>query len=102
VNVENAQGPHYLVIGQNFDRHWKASIDGRDLGPPLLLDGYSAGWRIDRTGTYTVSVRYGQQRVYAFALLLSAVTVIIALGSIGKGLLRRRRLSRLGGDPGRR
>jgi arabinofuranan 3-O-arabinosyltransferase len=99
VSVEDAAGPYYLVIGQNFDHRWKASIDGEDLGPPLLLDGYSAGWRVSRVGSYTVSVSYGPQRLYIFALLLSAATFLVALGLISVHLraIRRRRMS-LGTD----
>jgi len=99
VQVRDAREPFYLVIGQNFDRRWKASVDGRDLGPPLLLDGFSAGWRIDRAGTYTVSVRYGQQRLYEFAVWLSGGVLAFAIGAVTMGLLRRRRRSRPRWDP---
>jgi len=91
IAVKNAEGPYYLVVGQNYDPRWKASIDGRDLGPPIVLDGYSVGWRVSRPGSYTVSVRYGKQRLYDGALLLSAVTLALGFTFIVLGWRRRRR-----------
>jgi arabinofuranan 3-O-arabinosyltransferase len=90
IEVKNAQGPFFLVIGQNYDTKWKASIQGRDLGPPTVLDGYSAGWWIDRLGSYAVSVRYGQQRLYTMALALSVATLLIVIAVVIFGLMRRR------------
>lgn len=89
VAVREAIEPFYLSIGQNYDSRWKASIDGQDLGPPLLLDGYSAGWRISRTGSFTVSVRFAPQRPYALALLLSGCTLAFALGLVAARIVRR-------------
>jgi arabinofuranan 3-O-arabinosyltransferase len=91
VQVSGATGPYHLVIGQNFDEGWRASIDGADLGPPLLLDGYSAGWRIERAGSYTVTVRYGPQRTYTIAVMVTALAAAAACLIIGRELLRRRR-----------
>jgi arabinofuranan 3-O-arabinosyltransferase len=101
VSVQDARDPYYLVIGQNFDPRWKASIDGKDLGPPQLLDGYSAGWRIARVGSYSVTVRYGPQRLYTFALLVSAATFLLALAIITISLVVRvRRRAKASVDPG--
>jgi arabinofuranan 3-O-arabinosyltransferase len=101
VSVQDATDPFYLVIGQNFDPRWKASIEGQDLGPPVLLDGYSAGWRIARVGSYSVTVRYGPQKLYTFALSLSAATFLLALAVVTVSLLRVRRRAKRRGDPGR-
>jgi arabinofuranan 3-O-arabinosyltransferase len=90
VQVRGAQGPYFLVTGQNWDPHWTASIDGTSLGAPTLVDGYSAGWRIDRSGSYVVTVRYGKQRLYVFALVVSALTLIVAVTVIAVGRLKRR------------
>jgi arabinofuranan 3-O-arabinosyltransferase len=91
VRVEDASGPFYLTIGQNWDDGWRASIGGHDLGPPLLLDGYSAGWLIDRAGSYEVVVRYGPQSRYVLAVGLTALSVAAAVATIVIGLVRRRR-----------
>jgi arabinofuranan 3-O-arabinosyltransferase len=91
ITVKNAAGPYYLVIGQNYDPRWEASIGGTGLGPPIVLDGYSLGWRVSRAGTYTISVRYGKQRLYDGALLLSGLTLAFGLAAIVVGWRRRRR-----------
>lgn len=82
VAVQDAADPYYLVIGQNMDHGWRARIDGRDLGPPVLLDGYSAGWRIDRPGSYSIAVRYGPQRIYTFALIVTGATLLVAMSVV--------------------
>ncbi len=92
VRVENAAGPYYLMIGQNYDPQWHASINGADLGPALLLDGYSAGWRINERGSYVVAVRYAPQRVYTLMLALSGVSVGFGLAVVAWTSRRRRRL----------
>ena len=79
IRVTDAAGPFFLVIGQNDSPSWQASIAGADLGSPILLDGYSAGWYVTRAGTYTIDVRYGPQRLYAVALAVSAFSLLIAI-----------------------
>jgi arabinofuranan 3-O-arabinosyltransferase len=94
VAVRAATDPYYLVIGQNMDPGWRATIDGRDLGSPILLDGYSAGWRIDRPGSYSIAVRYEPQRAYAWALAVTGGTLLLAGGAVATGGLERRRRRR--------
>jgi arabinofuranan 3-O-arabinosyltransferase len=74
--VTGATGPYYLVTGQAYDARWRASLDGRDLGPPIVVDGYATGWRIDAPGTHTMTIRYGPQRVTDLALVASALAVL--------------------------
>lgn len=40
-------GPSWLVLGESFNRGWRAWCDGRELGGPVVIDGYANGWRID-------------------------------------------------------
>ena len=37
-------GPSWLVLGQSFSHGWRATCDGRSLGPPQPIDGYANGW----------------------------------------------------------
>jgi len=76
VRVTNATEPYYLVTGQAYDSRWRATLDGRDLGPPIVVDGYAAGWRIDQPGTHTLRFEYAPQRVTDAALLASGVGVL--------------------------
>ena len=82
IRVRNATSPYYLVIGQNFTPSWHASIGDTDLGRPLLLDGYSAGWRVSKSGSYTITVRYGPQRVYTLALGVTGMALAVALAAV--------------------
>jgi arabinofuranan 3-O-arabinosyltransferase len=39
--------PAWLVLGQAYSDAWRASCDGRPIGPPEPVDGYAMGWRVD-------------------------------------------------------
>lgn len=77
-HVSGATQPYFLVTGQALDPHWRATLDGHDLGPPIALDGYSAGWRVDAPGDHAISVRYTGQTATDAAVVGSGV---VALGS---------------------
>lgn len=79
VAVHDSTAPFYLTIGQNYSPSWRASIRGKGLGVPVLLDGYSAGWRVARTGSFVIDVRYAPQRTFEIALGLSALTLLAAV-----------------------
>ncbi len=86
VRVSGAAGAWYLMSGQAYDPRWRASVDGVDLGPPVLVDGYAAGWRVEVPGTeHTARIWYGPQRVTDAGLLLSGAAV---LGCLALLLLR--------------
>ena len=91
VDVRGGSAPFYLSIGQNYAKGWTASIDDASLGRPVLLDGYSAGWRVDRPGSYRVSIRYGPQRRYDVSLGISAFAVLAVLGVLLVPVISRRR-----------
>lgn len=91
VHVRGATRPFYLVIGQNYDRKWQARIGAHDLGLPLLLDGYSAGWRVTEAGDYTITVAYQRQHRYQLVLLVSGAALVATIAVIAVALARRRR-----------
>ena len=97
VTVSAAAGPYYLVLGQAFDPRWSATMDGQDLGRPVTVDGWSAGWLIQDPGPHHLVIRYTPQRPATWALLLSLLGVGLCL------LLVRMRpaaaLPRLAGPP---
>jgi arabinofuranan 3-O-arabinosyltransferase len=72
IHAGAASAPYYLVAGQGFDRRWRASMDGRPLGPPLLLDGYSVGWRVTDLRPHRFEVAFGPQRAASWSLAASA------------------------------
>jgi arabinofuranan 3-O-arabinosyltransferase len=92
-----AGGPYYLVVGQGYDRRWRATMDGRRLGPPLLLDGYSVGWRITDQRPHRFEVTFGPQRAATLAQTRSAAgLVLVALLLLGSRLPRPLRAWRAG------
>jgi arabinofuranan 3-O-arabinosyltransferase len=87
LTAEAARAPYYLVLGQGYDRRWRATMDGQPLGPPVLVDGYSTGWRVSDTRPHRFVVEFAPQRAATASLLatLAAVAIVVAL------LLWRRR-----------
>jgi arabinofuranan 3-O-arabinosyltransferase len=84
VRTGAAAGPYYLLAGQGYDRRWRATMDGRPLGPPMLLDGYSVGWRVTDPGPHRLEVVFGPQRAAVWALGASlAGLAVIALLLVG-------------------
>ena len=41
-------GPSWLVLGQSYNRGWRAWCGDRSLGEPVAIDGYANGWRVGR------------------------------------------------------
>ena len=90
VRTGAASGPYYLVAGQGYDRRWRATMDGRELGPPLLLDGYSIGWRITDPRPHRFEVAFGPQRAARWAFLASAAGLVLVAGLLIGWRPRRR------------
>jgi arabinofuranan 3-O-arabinosyltransferase len=78
ITSPSTTAPWTLVLGQAFDARWRAEVDGKDLGPPQVVDGYSAGWTINAPGAHVIDVRYGPQRSADVALVLSGAGVLLA------------------------
>ncbi|MBI5103621.1 MAG: DUF3367 domain-containing protein [Solirubrobacterales bacterium] len=83
-------GPSWLVLGQSYDRFWRASCDGRDLGEPRPMQGYANGWPVDR-GCRDVAFAYKPQRIADAGYLVSAIGCAALLALLGAGAVRRRR-----------
>ena len=73
--------PVALKTGQSWDPRWHATVDGVDLGPPRVVDGWSIGWVLDAGGERTVHVTFGPQRAADAGLWASAVVVLVAAGA---------------------
>jgi arabinofuranan 3-O-arabinosyltransferase len=79
--TEAAQGPYYLVFGQGYDSRWQGTIDGQPLGPPLVIDGYSVGWRISDRRPHRIAIEFRPQRwaTASLAASLAALAVVLVL-----------------------
>ena len=90
--TEAADGPYYLVLGQGWDPRWRATVDGLPLGPPAVVDGYSAGWRIPDTRAHLVAIDFAPQRWARLSLAASLAGLVLVLALLaGVGAARRGR-----------
>lgn len=73
----------WVIVGEGFNEAWSATVDGRDLGAPTLIDGNANGWWLEPTTTVTsVEVAWTAQRPLNIAFLLSALFAIACIGLI--------------------
>lgn len=54
--------PCVLSSGQAFDPRWTARADGAGLGPPIVVDGFAAGWRVQLDEGAVVTMEFGPRR----------------------------------------
>ncbi len=85
----------YLVVNQNFNAGWQASVAGRVL-TPVQLDGWKQGWLLPAGTRGLVTLTYLPDAPYRSALLsgLAALGLLIVIALLP---LRRRRLRPEGG-----
>jgi arabinofuranan 3-O-arabinosyltransferase len=86
----DVRGPSYLVLGQSYDRGWRATCDGRDLGAPQVLQGYANAWLVE-AGCRDVTFAYAPQKLADAGYLVSGVGCAGLLALLGAGAWRRRR-----------
>jgi hypothetical protein len=85
--------PGWLVLGEGFNRAWRATCDGEDLGAPVPLQGYATAWRV-APGCEDVAFAWAPNRLFAPAYALSALACLVLVG-----VLLRRRLRRTASEP---
>jgi arabinofuranan 3-O-arabinosyltransferase len=100
----SASARSYLVINENFNVGWRASIGGRPLRT-VRLDGWKQGWLLPAGTAGVVTLTYGPDRLYHDAIIggLGAVGLILllAVAPWAVGALRRAaREARDGAAPG--
>ncbi|MHB1988405.1 MAG: alpha-(1-_3)-arabinofuranosyltransferase domain-containing protein [Acidimicrobiales bacterium] len=71
----------WLVLGQSFNKGWAATVGGRSLGPPVLIDGYANGWYVapSSSGPLVVHLDFLPQRLVDAGLVLSAGVLWLCL-----------------------
>ena len=84
-----ASGPAWLVLGESYNRGWRAWCGDRDLGAPEPIDGYANGWRIDR-GCATARFEFAANSAARWSLWLAAAGCLAMLVLLGVGWRRRR------------
>jgi hypothetical protein len=83
-------GRSWLVLGESYDRGWRASCDGHSLGVPVPIQGYANGWPLERS-CRTLDFTYAPNGTLALADLISgAVAALLVLLLIALAVRRRR------------
>ncbi len=77
VDVAPSAAPYYLVLGQAFDPRWSATLDGHDLGAPVVVDGWSAGWLVAASGPHHIAIIYRPQQLATRALGVSLIAIVL-------------------------
>ena len=90
--------PRWLVLGQSLNDGWHATVDGEDLGAPMLIDGYANGWKLEPASggvapnsAQRVVIEWRPQRVVDASLWLSMAAVAAALSIVVLTSSRARR-----------
>ena len=69
----------WLVLGQSHNDGWSASVDGMDLGHPVLIDGFANGWRLPAGDDRLVELRWTPQSLVNWALWMSLLAVVVVV-----------------------
>jgi arabinofuranan 3-O-arabinosyltransferase len=72
-------GESYLVVNDNFNRGWVASLDGRRL-EAVRLDGWRQAWILPANAEGTVTMRYAPDTTYRLALFIGFVLILALAG----------------------
>ena len=78
VRSDSARSPYLLVVGQNLNPGWRATMDGVPLGPPVVVDGYAMGWWVQDLGPHVFEVDYAPQAGSDVAMATSGGALILA------------------------
>jgi hypothetical protein len=72
--------PSYLVLGESYNRGWRAECDGEDLGEPEPMQGYANAWRVE-PGCRNAAFAFAPNRPLpaAYVLSLLACLALVAL-----------------------
>ncbi|MEO6627716.1 MAG: hypothetical protein ABIP03_04030, partial [Aquihabitans sp.] len=99
LTVTGASDRFWLILGQSHNAGWRATANGRDLGPPTLVNGYANGWEVPAGQRISIQLEWVPQRVVRAALGASVASLLVCLAlALGWPRCRRCRLADLPGD----
>jgi hypothetical protein len=92
LRVTGRKGPVWLVLGQSLSKGWHATAGGKDLGAPVLVDGYANGWLVDpgTAGEVDVRLRWTPQRIVWAGIAASLLGGLLCVAILVLGLRRKR------------
>jgi arabinofuranan 3-O-arabinosyltransferase len=71
-------GPAWLVLGEAYNRGWRAWCDDRSLGEPEPIDGYANGWQAP-ADCRDVRFEFAPQRFVTAGYIGSGACLLIAV-----------------------
>lgn len=75
VSVGAAVVPTLLIVPENANAGWRATLDGRELAP-LRVDGWQQGWIMPAGSAGTVELRYAPVLPYRLGLAAGALALV--------------------------
>ncbi|HEY2601400.1 MAG TPA: alpha-(1-_3)-arabinofuranosyltransferase family protein [Thermoleophilaceae bacterium] len=71
-------GPSLVVLGESYNRGWRATCNGHSLGTPLVVDGYANGWEAGAS-CRDLSFTFGPNRWLDVGYFVSAAACMAML-----------------------
>ena len=78
IRVGRTAGQVGVLVGQSYDPRWRASLNGKDLGPATTVDGFSTGWLLPSAAGGVVTMYFAPQRYANVALVVTLLVLAIA------------------------
>jgi hypothetical protein len=88
VRLKKAAGS-WLVLGESYNRGWRAYCGDDSLGDPVPIDGYANGWRVVRDCT-EARFEFVPQRTVTWGYALSGLACVVLLAFLVIARRRRR------------
>jgi hypothetical protein len=91
--VTGARAPFWLVLGQSHSVGWRATVDGRSLGEPVVIDGFANGWLVSPSAggrDLEVALTWAPQRRVWAMLAMSLIGILVCLALIWRSPGRAR------------
>ena len=92
--VDAAADGRWLVFAESHSSGWTATLDGADLGPPIMVNGYAMGWWVPAGGAGELTIVWAPQNVVRWGLGFGAVSTLV----VAVIACRRRRRDGVGDD----
>ena len=76
----------FVVLRAGWSSDWRATIDGHDLGPPRIADGYAAGWPLKpSTHASRLAIEFAPSAPYIAMLAASWIALAVLIVLVVRG-----------------